>query len=704
VNAASEDEIETTLLSFDGFQGTVVGDVCNLREGPSTDYRTKGVVYQGNTVEIISSEGEWLHIRTGGKDAWIAGWLIDIDLSSKGVRARVVKTDVNLRVGPGLNYPVNRVTQRDRVYLAEAKRGQWIRIATEDSKSLWVHEPLVQLEYARQEVQAGTLVLYPTQQSLPITQSPILGSTTLATLKKGESAVITGSRGPFLSVETVLGTRGWVYGPNATIKSTSDNGLSMSIGESAWTIGKSSTATVVRTNVNFRSGPGTNYSVLGMLQKGDTLQVLGSVNGWIKGIAPDGITGYVAEWLTSGVTSPSSPSFNVSLDASGDSRLLTVTGPFDSAAILPGPTQDSFLISTSEFFKTEVEVPVNAYEFSSLKVATSDVTVGLLGNSNYTVKTNSPGKVVLEFRPRVKSVNVSVEEDKEILTIDTLGYVEPTVQRKGNTLTFFLPGASLTDEPIEVSSINTGQTIRAVNVVAVEGGMNVTLNTPSDAAFVVKKTANHLEVHFSRPGLQGKTIVIDPGHDSDDPGAIGYNGVIERDVNWEIAIRLKKLLENAGATVHMTRTSVRGPSEPPSDWTPDPTVYSGSLAKRAAWSESADLFLSIHNDWHSNRTVSGTTAYITEGTLNYSESSRLAWLIRQELCAALATMDKDTRHAGFFVTRESRCPAVLVEVMYLSNANEESRLRQEATWEQAAEGLLNAIQLYFTPSVEFPNV
>lgn len=60
--------------------------------------------------------------------------------------------------------------------------------------------------------------------------------------------------------------------------------------------------------------------------------------------------------------------------------------------------------------------------------------------------------------------------------------------------------------------------------------------------------------------VAGKKVCIDPGHGGGDPGAVGPTGLKEKDVNLDVALRLKRLLEEFALEVRMTRTSDTNPS------------------------------------------------------------------------------------------------------------------------------------------------
>lgn len=685
--------------TFQGYKATVLGDVCNLRAAPNISSSILGIVTLGTVLDVVNFQGNWAKVNYAGKEAWVAGWLVDIDLLSAGVSARIVRTDVNLRVGPGTEFGVKTMAQKDSSYPAEVKRGEWIRVSLSGGDSAWVSESLLQLEKSGYTRPAGSyglgdLLVYPAKDSLSVTQTAVKGSEVIARLSRGESARVADCQGAWIAVELSGGTRGWVFGPDARLSSPAYPSISFALSDSSWSIGKYQTIAVTHTDVNFRSGPGTSYPVVATLSNGDVLRVLQQDGEWTKAISPRGVTGWVATYLTGGSVADATPAFSLNAEAKNASRLLTVTGPFVNAVVLPGADGRSVIVSTSDFFKASATLPVNAFEFAEMRVSGSDVTLSFGIRSRYTVVSNAPGKVVLEFTPAVTSVDVQAEGSEDVLTIGMVGYAVPEVSRSADSVTFFLPGASWAGA--EAPSVTSqGKLIRSVSVAARPGGTDVILRTQANTPYQLTMTGSSIEARFGSAGLTGKRIVVDPGHEADDPGAIGPTGLAERNVNWEIAVRLVNRLKAAGADAILTRSALYAPTEAPKGWTPGPNQYSGSLGKRAAWSEGADLFISIHNNSNNDEDVCGTTTYVCYSVLNAAESRRFAALVQKELVKSIGTADLGVKDSELYVVRESASAAVLVETMFISNRREEAYLRLPATWDKEAAGLLKAVQEYF---------
>lgn len=178
--------------------------------------------------------------------------------------------------------------------------------------------------------------------------------------------------------------------------------------------------------------------------------------------------------------------------------------------------------------------------------------------------------------------------------------------------------------------------------------------------------------------LINKIIVVDPGHGGSDPGAV-YLNVNEKDLNLDIALRLKQLLEESGARVLMTRES---------------DIYV-NLYTRAdiANQVGADLFVSIHNNASTNASTSGTM------TLYYPspEKKVLAKILQKAVVETLGLPDLGiSERPNLVVTRETKMPSALVEVAFMSNQKDLALLQTEEFRQRAAEGIYKGILMYFS--------
>ena len=146
-------------------------------------------------------------------------------------------------------------------------------------------------------------------------------------------------------------------------------------------------------------------------------------------------------------------------------------------------------------------------------------------------------------------------------------------------------------------------------------------------------------------------IVIDPGHSGPvEPGACAA-GVQECEVVLAIAKLLAERLYEENHDVLLTRTG---------------DINTDDLALRAelANANQADVFISIHANSADRKTAHGTEVYHYPGSVR---GQLLAACIQARLVAELKTADRGVKEANFQVLRETDCPAVLVEVAFISN-------------------------------------
>ena len=209
------------------------------------------------------------------------------------------------------------------------------------------------------------------------------------------------------------------------------------------------------------------------------------------------------------------------------------------------------------------------------------------------------------------------------------------------------------------------------------------------------------EVPVSRgfeKGKYTKTVFLDPGHGGKDPGAVYYN-TQEKDLTMQVYKKLRKELEGLGYTVLSSR---------------DSDVYVDFITERSKMvnNTNSDIFISIHFNASgspaSNR--SGIQTYSYEEDSSYrskinpywhnhpdriSESNRLAADIHSSLLAETGAKDAGLLQSSFAVLRETDKPAVLLELGYIDNFNENQQIRSDAYQNRLVAGIVKGIQKYY---------
>ncbi|MBN2984017.1 N-acetylmuramoyl-L-alanine amidase [Cohnella algarum] len=196
-------------------------------------------------------------------------------------------------------------------------------------------------------------------------------------------------------------------------------------------------------------------------------------------------------------------------------------------------------------------------------------------------------------------------------------------------------------------------------------------------------TSRQLKIALTSPSVQvpsapeksAYTIVIDAGHGGSDPGASSITKKREKDFNLSVVLKLQALLATESRlNVVLTRSDDTYPT----------------LADRANLANSigADLFLSVHANSNSP-SINGSETYYTR-----ADSKAFAEAIHQYAVPAGGLKDNGLRTANYYVTRETKMPAVLYEAGYLSNASDEAQLFTEDFQNRLAQGLATAIKTY----------
>ncbi|KPJ67964.1 hypothetical protein AMJ44_06985 [candidate division WOR-1 bacterium DG_54_3] len=176
--------------------------------------------------------------------------------------------------------------------------------------------------------------------------------------------------------------------------------------------------------------------------------------------------------------------------------------------------------------------------------------------------------------------------------------------------------------------------------------------------------------------LQGKVIVIDPGHGGLDPGAFSRSGIPEKHLTLQTARKMASLLNSAGATVYLTRNQ-------------DRTVSIKDIVGFAN-EVKADIFISIHYNFTNKKEVSGTETYY------YNRNSRsLARIMHQTFINGIKRKDRGLRRGMFYTIHHAHMPAILVEPLYISNPEEEKLACSANFQNEIAKDIVRGVEAYF---------
>jgi len=194
----------------------------------------------------------------------------------------------------------------------------------------------------------------------------------------------------------------------------------------------------------------------------------------------------------------------------------------------------------------------------------------------------------------------------------------------------------------------------------------------------------NLEVLAS--SVNKKIIVIDAGHGGWDPGKVGQNNELEKEINLAIAEKLQIYLELGGAVVFLTRA----------DDTALADKKNADLTARCIMPSDmqADIFISIHQNAFPSEKVKGAQVFYYEGS---QESQRLAENIQDNLETFLDNGSKKQAAANksYFLLKETKTPAIIVECGFLTNIEEAKLLCSGIYQEKIAWGIYLGVLEHF---------
>ncbi len=212
-----------------------------------------------------------------------------------------------------------------------------------------------------------------------------------------------------------------------------------------------------------------------------------------------------------------------------------------------------------------------------------------------------------------------------------------------------------------------------------------------------KINAQILKIKKDAPKRVSKTIVLDAGHGGEDGGAVGNDGIVEKDVNLCIALKLRDYLEASGYDVVTTREE-------------DVSIYDDDSKtlrqkKRSDLHNRADIikdnegensiFVSIHQNKFPDPKYNGTQIFYSK---NHSKSLDLANSIKESVVKLIQPENKrEIKQATekIYLLHGSEIPAVVVECGFLSNPDEAKKLASEEYQGQMAFCIYCGIINYF---------
>ena len=205
------------------------------------------------------------------------------------------------------------------------------------------------------------------------------------------------------------------------------------------------------------------------------------------------------------------------------------------------------------------------------------------------------------------------------------------------------------------------------------------IKSNKNSSYVKKRVHEYLQL----PNVKQNKflVVIDPGHGGPDPGAIGIGGIRETDVVLEVSKIVKELLSNKGVNVRLTRRN----------------EVDLDLPHRVSFANNmdADIFVSIHANASrgKRRDINGLETFYFRGWRGRLLAKKIQ---KQILRVSPGSPDRGVKQGRFYVIKNTRMPAVLVEIGFLTGRLDARRLEKTVHRKRIAYAIAKGILEYFS--------
>ena len=195
-----------------------------------------------------------------------------------------------------------------------------------------------------------------------------------------------------------------------------------------------------------------------------------------------------------------------------------------------------------------------------------------------------------------------------------------------------------------------------------------------------------------------KVILIDPGHGGIDGGAQSKTGTIEKDINLQIALKLRDNLEEKGYKVYMTRDEDEGLYQKGN------TVKEKKredLNRRVEMKKETecDIFVSIHQNMFPQSKCYGAQVWYASNDNSYNLATVVQDSIKESVKDNNKRVAKPAAEAYLILRDKYEAASILVECGFLSNPDEEAKLKSDDHQNLIVEGISNGIDKYFDGDV-----
>lgn len=289
-------------------QGTITGDSVRVRFGPGTTFQTVSTLSKGTPVDIMEKNENWVQIKKGDIEGWVAADYIQLPSSSaenkvnqdvkeesgKNLKTGFVMVDnLNVRSEPSKNSASLGKLNKSASVTVYQINNEWAEINFQGKKG-WVAESYIEIgkdKDVTKEITAGTAIARITATGLNVRKKDSLNSEVIGSVNKDETYPVLQQKGQMTQLQLSDAKKGWVVSWFLEIENEEQTSK-----ETNHPI-KGTNITTIHDGTILRSKPNTGSDIVGQVNAGETFHVLGMEGDWYSIKLKNGKTAYVAGWI-----------------------------------------------------------------------------------------------------------------------------------------------------------------------------------------------------------------------------------------------------------------------------------------------------------------------------------------------------------------------------------------------------------------------
>ncbi|RBW70433.1 SH3 domain-containing protein [Bacillus taeanensis] len=572
-----------------------------------------------------------------------------IETSYAQTTATVSVNTLNVRSGPSLSDSIITQIKKGETYPVLKEQNDWINIKLSSNQNGWVAGWLVSKNQETAVKDSGLLGQASAKvNALNVRKGPALSYNVVTQINKGNTYPILSEKNNWVEIKLSNNESGWVAGWLVS-KSEAKTSTPTNTQNNDKTNKSSKVISSTVNGLNVRSGPGTNFQIIGQLNQYESVPYVKEQGNWTN-LVYEGKSGWAASWL-----------------------ITTSELKENDQASSPHPKETSAVVKATSL------------NVRSGPSTTYNVIGAVKKGEKVSIIAVKEGWYQINFHNKTGWISKDYVESSSNHTDSSQNHSDSAVENSP-TVTLLYNGTNLRKGPsTSTTVIGRGDKGDQFQIIDTAGSWyKIQLSNKKEAyvAGWIVKVSNDLPI-IEKPNnnnsLKDKKLVIDAGHGGYDSGSIGAQyGTLEKLLTLHTAKLLAEKLKAAGASVSMTRTD----------------DYYTSLSYRVSLSHyyKADAFISIHYDSALQSSAKGITTYY----YSPSKDQELGQNIQKELAKGTGLFNRGVRFGNFHVLRNNGQPAVLLELGFLSNPQEEYFVRTNSYQEKASQSIYNGLIRYFS--------